>query len=325
MKNYYLLFAFLLCGLFASAQQEDQFTQFMHYKLGFNPAYAGATGQTRVTGIGRQQWIGIDGAPQSQLVTFNMAPMTSLGVGASLSRSSIGLTDRYTLEGNYAYRFPFANGYLGLGLSASVRLMQVRFQDAQANQPVESDQAIPGGFQSRYVPNFGAGLYYNNKDFYLGFSAPRLLRSNLDLSDQGGRLSTEEVHFYGMTGFVIPIQDEDIILQPHLLLKYVSGAPFDGDFNLSLTLQKRLTFGASYRLGGNKSNSIGESISALFSAQVSDKIMFGLSYDMGLSDLRDENSGSAEVFLHYFVGGESQDAILENPRFFKDEEPDSFF
>ena len=30
----------------AFGQQEDQFTQFMHYKLGYNPAYAGSTGGT---------------------------------------------------------------------------------------------------------------------------------------------------------------------------------------------------------------------------------------------------------------------------------------
>ena len=320
MKNFYILLLFIGLASGAFAQQEDQFTQFMHYKLGFNPAYAGATGETRITAMARQQWMGIEGAPESQLITFNMAPLTRVGVGASLSRSSVGVTDRYTLEGDYAYRFELGNGYLGLGISASIRLIQARFGEVRANQPIELDGAIPGGFRSRYVPNFGAGVYYNTSKFYLGFSAPRLLNTSINLSETGEELAKEVRHFYGMTGFVIPIKGDDIVLQPHLLLKYVSGAPFDADINFSFTFMSKFTAGLSYRIGGNKETSVGESVSVLASYQVSDKLMFGLNYDYTLTDLRDYNSGSAEVFLHYFLGGESDGRIFENPRFFGDEE-----
>jgi type IX secretion system PorP/SprF family membrane protein len=318
MKNICILIIAISFATGAAAQQEDQFTQFMHYKLGFNPAYAGATGQTRITALARQQWIGIEGAPEAQLISFNMAPITRVGVGASLSRSSIGVTDRYTLEGDYAYRFELGNGYLGIGLSASIRLIQARFGSLQANQPIEIDDAIPGGFRSRYVPNFGAGIYYNTSKFYLGFSAPRLLNTSINLSETGEELAREVRHLYGMTGFVIPIKGDDIILQPQLLLKYVSGAPFDADINFSFTFMSKFTTGLSYRIGGNKETSVGESISALASYQVSNKLMFGLNYDYTITDLRDYNSGSAEVFLHYFIGGESDGRIFENPRFFGD-------
>jgi type IX secretion system PorP/SprF family membrane protein len=324
MKNFYFIIIACCFALSLSAQQEDQFTQFMHYKLGFNPAYAGATGETRITAMARQQWIGLEGAPEAQLITFNMAPITRVGVGASLSRSSIGITDRYTLEGNYAYRFELGNGYLGMGISTSIRLIQARFGEVRANQPIETDGAIPGGFRSRYVPNFGAGVYYNTSKFYLGFSAPRMLNTSINLSDNGGELAKEVRHIYGMTGFVIPIKGDDIIMQPHLLLKYVDGAPFDADINFSFTFMSKFTAGASYRIGGNKETSVGESVSALASYQISDKLMFGLNYDYTLTDLRDYNSGSAEVFLHYFVGGDSEGRIFENPRFFGDEQGDFY-
>lgn len=318
MKHIYTTILLLLITSCLFAQQEDQFTQFMHYKLGFNPAYAGSTGGTRITAMARQQWIGLEGAPQSQLITFNMAALDSkrLGVGGSLIRQSIGVTDRYTLEGDYAYRFELGNGYLGMGLSASIRMIQVNFDEVHATQPKETDSAIPNGYQSRYVPNFGVGIFYNTESFYFGFSAPRLLQNSIGLADAGGTLTKEAVHYYGMTGFVIPLKGEDIRLQPHLLLKYVTGAPFDADFNLSVTFMNKFTTGVSYRIGGDKSNAIGESISALVSAQVSKNILFGLSYDYSLSDLQDYNSGSAEVFLHYIIGGEEEGEIFENPRFF---------
>ncbi|HMQ47441.1 MAG TPA: type IX secretion system membrane protein PorP/SprF [Saprospiraceae bacterium] len=327
MKHIYLLGLILLFPLFAFSQQEDQFTQFMHYKLGFNPAYAGSTGGTRITAMGRQQWIGIEGAPQTQLITFNMAALDSkkLGIGASLIRSTIGVSSRYTLEGNYVYRFELGNGYLGLGLSASVRMLQANFSQLTATDPIDTDSAIPTGIQSRFVPNFGAGFYYNTQNFYLGFSAPRLLTNSIDLAESGDVLSREVPHFYGMTGFVIRIKEEDIKMQPHLLLKYVQGAPFDADFNLSFTFMNKFTTGVSYRIGGSKSTSIGEAISALVSAQVSNNILLGLAYDITLSDLKEYNSGSAEVFIHYIIGGEPEGEIFENPRFFSSNPNKGFY
>jgi len=318
MKKIFTIIGLLFLSGFLFAQQEDQFTQFMHYKLGFNPAYAGSTGGTRITALARQQWIGIEGAPQSQLITFNMAALDSkrLGVGGSLVRHTIGVTDRYTLEGDYAYRFELGNGYMGMGLSASIRMIRINFDEVRATQPKETDSAIPIGYQSRYVPNFGAGIFYNTEDFYFGFSAPRLLQNSIDLADTGETLTKEAVHFYGMTGFVIPLKGDDIKMQPHLLLKYVAGAPFDADVNVSVTFMNKFTGGISYRIGGNKSNAFGESASAMFSAQVSKNILFGLAYDYTLSDLRDYNSGSAEIFVHYIIGGEEEGEIFENPRFF---------
>lgn len=331
MSNHYYALFLVLIGLLLSgsplqAQQEDHFTQFMHYKLGFNPAYAGSTGSTRITALARQQWIGIEGAPQAQLITFNSAPMASVGIGGSIVRSTIGVTDRYTLEGNYAYRFRLGNGYMGIGLSASIRLLQVNFSELRANQPKEMDSAIPEDFQSRLVPNFGSGFYYNTPNFYAGFSAPRLLRSSIDLSDGTGTLAREELHFYTMTGFNIKLKGEDIVMQPNFLMKYVKGAPFDADVNLTFTFMEQFSVGASYRTGGNKANSIGESLSAMISARLGEQLMFGLSYDMTLSDLRDYNSGSAELFLHYFIGGKAgQGAQYDNPRFFNSGENRGFY
>lgn len=318
MKNDYLLIIVLmLAACVAQAQQEDHFTQFMHNKLAFNPAYAGSTGSSRLTAMARQQWIGLEGAPEAQLLTFNSALNARVGIGGSMVRSSIGIMDRYTLEGNYAYRFRLGNGYFGMGLSASIRLIQARLDDLVATQPVETDDAIPVGFQSRITPNFGGGIYYNSTDFYVGFSIPRFLKSDIDLSDDEGTIAQEDRHWYLMTGFNVRIVDNDIVMQPNFLLKYVDGAPFDADINLSFTFFEQFTVGASYRTGGNKENSIGESVSGLFSTRFGDKWMIGASYDFTLSDLQDYNSGSAELFLHHFFGGNGgKGATYDNPRFF---------
>lgn len=316
MKKLYIAILVFWQATAAFGQQEDQFTQFMYYKLGFNPAYAGSQDGATVTALIRNQWLGIKGAPETQLLTFNMPLFNStVGVGASIQRHTIGATTRLTAETAYSYRIRLGRGTLGIGLQGSIRYIQVDYDQVDATQPKETDSAIPVGVQSRYVPNFGAGLYYSNNRFYIGLAVPRLLENSIDLADQGGTLSKEVQHLYGMGGLLFDAGD-NLQIQPQLLLKYVKGAPFDADINVNLIFADAFTAGVSYRLGGSKRNGIGESLALIVGAQVSESFLLGVSYDLTLSELRDFNSGSVEGVIRYNIGGRSQGKEFVNPRFF---------
>ena len=317
MRRVYLFIVCIGLGLAAKAQQENQFTQFQHYKLGFNPAYAGNAEGISIAALVRSQWLGIKGAPQVQLLSLNMPVLNNrVGIGANFARASIGVTQQYTAELAYAYRIPVPRGHLNLGLMTSIRNFQMNFDALQGSQPLTNDSAIPVGLQSKYVPNFGAGIYYDAQNFYIGVSSPRLLKVNVDLADGNGTISREVPHFFLMTGVLIPLGAK-IKLQPQTLLKYVKGAPFDADANLSLIFNDRLTVGVSYRLGGSRVTGLGEAVSGMFNVQMGKNIMLGMSYDATLSELRRYNNGSVEVVLRYFINGRSSgDVIYENPRFF---------
>ena len=315
MKNIFatLLFCFFLTASWA--QQEDQFTQFMYNKMGFNPAYAGSNDAACITAIARAQWIGLEGAPQSQLITFNMPLFNKrVGIGASLQRHTIGITNKFSAEAVYAYRIPVGRGILSLGVQGSVRLLRNDYQDVQGTQPIDIDNAVPPGEQSKYIPNFGAGIYYSSRSFFLGVSAPRLLESNIDFSDLDQLISKEVRHLYIMGGFIFNL-GEKVVLQPQTLLKYVEGAPFDADINVNFIFADKVITGLSYRLGGS-SNSFGESISLILGWQTSDALHLGVAYDYTLSDLSDYNNGTIEGVVRYCIGGKSEGDEYINPRFF---------
>ncbi|MBK8654641.1 MAG: type IX secretion system membrane protein PorP/SprF [Haliscomenobacter sp.] len=298
------------------AQQEEQYTQFMQYKLGLNPAYAGSSGGISISTLVRSQWIGLDGAPETQLVSFSIPVWNNnLGIGANMLRQTIGVTSNYTLETAYSYRIRAPRGFLHLGLQGSARLIRTDFGKLQGTQPIDQDGAIPNNLQSKFVPNFGAGLYYNAENFYFGLSVPRLLNVNIDLNDDQGTIAREVTHAYLMTGFIARLGD-NLALQPQALFKYVKGAPFDADINLNLLILDRFTVGASYRLGGSKEKGLGESLAFLMGIQLSDKLLFGMSYDTTLSDLRRYNSGSIEGVLRFMLAGKSEGGIYDSPRFF---------
>lgn len=316
MKNLYTLILASFLSFSLWGQQEEQYTQFMNYKMGLNPAYAGLDSGPCMTALIRNQWIGIEGAPQTQLLTFNTPFRTDrVGIGGSIIRQTIGVTQNYTAEAAYAYRLRLGNGDLSLGLSASVRLFSVDFSDLKGTQPTAIDNAVPGDFQSKYVPNFGAGIYYSGRNTYFGVSIPRILQNNIDLADSKDVISKEVRHFYAMAGMEIPVGG-NVKMKPQVLVKYVSGAPFDADVNLSFYFAG-FNAGASYRIGGSKANSVGESVSLLLGAQLSEELVFNLSYDATLSPLRSYNSGSVEGVLQFYFGGKKNSPSkgkIETPR-----------
>jgi len=91
--------AFMLYG-----QQESQYTFFMQNELNYNPAAAGARGVASITGLYRQQWAGFDGAPTSQLLSFNSPILgESVGFGIQLNHASKGVIDN--TYGSMAYNY----------------------------------------------------------------------------------------------------------------------------------------------------------------------------------------------------------------------------
>ncbi|MEO1262422.1 MAG: type IX secretion system membrane protein PorP/SprF [Bacteroidota bacterium] len=319
MKNLITTFIFAACFLpfICEAQQQPHNTQFMYYKLGYNPGFAGSQEAPCVSCIVREQWLGLEGAPSTQAITFNMPLMNQrVGIGANLMRHSIGITTMYDVDVAYAYRLRLGQGMLGIGVQGTIRSLTNDFNETIAIQSKPDDLTIPGNNENKFSFNFGAGIYYTSNKFYLGLSAPRLLENSIDFNSSDNVVSREVQHIYFMSGYTATISD-DLKVRPQVLLKYVDNAPVDADFNVNFLIQDQFMAGLTYRLGGNKvENRTGESLDLLFGVQISESLMFGFSYDFTLSDIRDFSSGSIEASLHYCFGAVSPNSEFENPRFF---------
>ncbi|MCU0345793.1 MAG: type IX secretion system membrane protein PorP/SprF [Saprospiraceae bacterium] len=318
MKNIITTFIFLVvCFATVHAQQQPHNTQFMNYRLGYNPGFAGSQEAPCITCLYRQQWLGLDGAPSTAVASFNM-PLNNqrVGIGANLMRYSIGITTTYNADLAYSYRVRLGKGMLGIGVQGSLRSMEQDFGKTTATQPKAEDGSIPAGTRSKLLFNFGTGLYYNTEKFYLGLSAPRLLENNVDYTDSDIIISREVQHLYLMGGVSLPI-NETLALRPQGLLKYAAKAPVSFDANLSLVVQNRYIVGATYRTGGNQVDGIGESVDLLLSAQLTSNINFGISYDITLTDIKDRSNGSIEASVRYCLGkAEGGEKEYVNPRFF---------
>ncbi len=319
MKNLFIIaiFSFFATAIFA--QQQPHNTQFYYYKLGYNPAYAGSQESPCATCIYRQQWLGLEGAPSIAAFTFNMPLLNQrVGIGGNLYRHTIGITTMYNLDAAYAYRVRVGTGMLGIGVMASARAFENDYNKTTATQGKDDDIAIPTENQNKVNFNFGTGIYFNSEIFYAGVSAPRLLQNNIDFSNDDTEISREVQHVYLMGGFILPL-GESVKMQPQTLVKYVAHAPVGFDANFNFIFSNRFIAGVTYRLGGDRTDRAykGESVDLLVAAQLTKHMMFGISYDFTLSDVKDHTSGSIEASFHYCFGSDSgTNREYLDPRFF---------
>jgi len=310
MKRFFYLFLFVAFTYTVSnAQHEAHYTHFMYTKQLLNPGYVGSKGSPNLMGLYRKQWIGFEGAPESQLVTFNTPFFDPrVGFGVAVSRQLTGDFTEYL--GNLSYSYDMINQdglnlrfgimgtlkHLGLSLGENIR----NPTDPIASQISNNDFTKIGG-------NVGAGLYLNIKDAYIGFSIPNILRREIGNS---ANPAEEQPHFYGMAGAIIPVPESKFSIYPNVLFKYVENAPYSLDVNLSAIYNNIFTIGASYRHGQEN----GDSIDFLANYQVNRQFGLGVAYDLTLSELKNVNNGSVEVMLSYLFGKKNPD--MTNPRFF---------
>lgn len=329
-----LLLPFLFIGFQAYGQQDPMFTKYMFNSLVFNPAYAGSHDYLSIRGLYRDQWLGIDGAPTTQTLTVHSPAGDRVGVGLSLVNDKIGSTGSSTANVSYAYRVPFGRGRLSIGLQAGIQNWRSDWSDLKFKDPQQMDVVFNEGF-NRWIPNFGAGVYYYAPRFYVGFSVPRLI--NFDLQkDRPSNVEVEEWarlyrHFFLSGGVVLPIAP-GLMFKPSILIKSVGllgeftssqaattiGAPTEFDIDFSVLFYEALWVGVSFRSAfearafGGLSSFDSADIWAAYNLR--NGLRLGVAYDFTISDLQTFTDGSFEVMLGYDFNFDGKK--INTPRYF---------
>ena len=304
MKKIIVVLALLVSIGKLYAQQDVQFTHYMYNTLAVNPAYAGSRGMLNASLLGRQQWVGMDGAPSSKTF-FVHSPIASenMGLGFSVVSDKVGPIRQTGLVANYSYTLKInENGHkLAMGISGSVNQLNANLSALKVN-----DQTDPA-FQNtqKTAPNFGAGLYYHTDKWYTGVSSPKLLQTAIE-SNNKTNISQMVRHYYFLAGYVITLSDK-FKLKPATMIKVTKNAPLTVDISAEVFHQDKLSAGLMYRLNDSMGALIGYNFTNTFKA--------GLSYDYTLTKLTNYNSGTMEIFLSYDFQFKDQHRI-SSPRYF---------
>lgn len=287
-KSLILLIVIMLSGAL-HAQQDPHYTQYMYNQNIFNPAYAGSAGDLSIGLLGRTQWVGLEGAPDTQTLNINTSLLGhGLGVGLSVIHDVIGPAEESNLALDLSYSMDVsAKGKLAFGVKGSYNFLNISLiNDVLLND--DGDIMFDEDVKDAY-PNMGAGFYYHTDKFYAGISLPNIFEKHTYLTT-GNEITdvSDKLHYFGTLGYVFDIND-NLKFKPSTMIKMVQGAPISFDINGSFFFDEKFEVGLSYRDG--------DSIDAIIGFQVMPSLRIGYAYDHTLTNIGDYNSGSHELML----------------------------
>jgi len=308
MKNSLFLSLILLGLLFSNpkglfAQQDAQYTQYMYNMNILNPAYAGSKKDViSLSLLGRTQWVGVPGAPQTATLSVHSAITGRMGLGLSVYADKIGPINEQFVFADYSYTIPVGfYDNLAFGIKGGVSIINASLTDLLTNNPdINFDENL-----ETLKPNFGFGAFYYSDIYYVGISIPNLLKTTY-LKKAGDVVTSisKKSHLFITGGYVFDI-NYDWKFKPSTMIKATLGAPLSVDLSANFLYDESLEIGASYRWD--------DSISVVLGAYVTENLKVGYSYDFTLSKLNQYSSGSHEVILLFDILT-AYDII--SPRFF---------
>jgi len=301
--NRYFLICIILTASSVKAQQDPQYTQYMYNTLTVNPGYTGSPGYLEATLQHRSQWVGIDGAPETQALTVHAPVNDQIGLGLSAVNDKIGPSEEVTVNGNFSYTIPVSfNSKIAFGLKAGARVLNIDWSKGtyyQGNDPLFNTNV-----NNQVMATVGAGIYYYSDKWYAGVSVPNFIRSDYYDDIQEAAVS-DRLHYYVIGGYVFDLSD-NLKFKPAIMAKIVSGAPITADVSANFLISERVTVGAAYRFD--------DSVSGLLGFQISRSFFVGYSYDYSVTELNKYNDGSHEIVLRFQLLPKS--TRIKSPRFF---------
>lgn len=284
-----LLPAVVTCSVTVSmAQQLPQITQYTSHDLLYNPAVAGSRPQFEMRSAHRNQWVGIQDAPRTFLLGVTTPLGRNMGLGGMLYTDHVGPTRRTGAQGTYAYHLKLTSR-VRLGFGLSFGLQQFLIDGAKITFHDGWDPLMDGQLRGRTVADATFGVLVYHDDWWVGASAPHLLRNRIWFYDEAeNSMSRLAGHYFAMGGYRFHLSD-DLRLEPSFLLKYVAPVPAKLDMTATIRYKEQVWLGATYRTN--------DAICLMVGYWLRRTFQFGYSYDAVTTNLNRYSSGTHEVML----------------------------
>ncbi|MCH8533800.1 MAG: type IX secretion system membrane protein PorP/SprF [Flavobacteriaceae bacterium] len=299
-----LVLIFVAFSKSTNAQQDPNFTQYMYNTMTINPAYAGTRDVWSTGMLYRSQWTGIDGAPMTgTFSTHSPLADSKMGLGLNIVHDAIGPAENTFMNVNYSYILQVSRfTKLSMGLSGGLHFENINFNRLNIFDPTDPNF---DNVRNRIFPQVGAGLQLYNDRYFVGLSAPFVLRSTQFEDGGGNGRIREEIHYYLTAGYVFDL-NPDLQFKPSILTRAVRGAPLRVDLSANFLMYEKFTLGAAYRWDA--------AISAMVGIQATDALLIGFAYDYDTVEFAEFQNASFEVFLRYELFKKYKK--MYTPRFF---------
>lgn len=286
------------------AQQSSQYSLFHIDQHVVNPAYAGIEPELTLTGLFRNQWIGLAGSPADQLISLN-APIIPefAGMGLLIENDRLGLEQNINIGVSYAQHIYLSGqSSLSAGLRATYgrkvldgsKIVTPDGEYEPGTVPDHKDGILPTTNVSGNNLGVGLGLLLKFKEFELGAGVDDIIQGKYVFP---GLTIRRESTYYASVGW-------DRSLNEILRLGIVgmlrsSSEQFQSDIVVKLSIKNNIFVAGSFR-GYNNRTIDAATIGGGF--RVFENLIIYGAYDLGMSNLKTSHSGTTEFGLKYTYG-----------------------
>ena len=329
MKRKYIILLLLLIPIMVKAQQFPIYSQYLNNPLVINPAVAGSEEFTSLRFTSRQQWVGIEGAPTTQVLSLhsrvgranfydrkgflnNTSEFDDEGniihkkgfvfsgkeaIGGVIFNDRNGPINKTGIQMTYAFHFVLdgmRNRFnkapvISFGLAGS--FIQIVFDESSLTMIDVGDPILTGAKESMFVPDLNVGALLYSDTYFAGISAVQLIQPKIKVNGSNSDDNKLVRHVFFTAGYKYETANEYII-EPSILVKATQYAPVQVDINTRVYMND-ISLGLSYRTNND--------IIVMFGMKVG-RYYFGYSFDYSTANIIRYSSGSHEVVIGINIG-----------------------
>lgn len=291
MKFGYYLLALLISFCFSldlKAQWDAQVSQYWKVKTFFNPAFGAEKDSIQATLLHRQQWVGVDNAPKTFIVSADM-PVNFMGrkhgVGILAMSESIGLFKNTSIGAQYVYKKRWKKNILNVGVQLG--FTSIGFDASQIDKAGQEDIEDIGATDQTKVFDGNIGIAWVAPKYYIGLSSTHITQPNFDIGDD---ITTYIARAYYFTaGYNMRLGKSSYELQPSVLIK-ADNTVVQYDATARLVYKRMFNGGVSWRKDDGWVFLLGINIFGIDA---------GYAYDLSTSEISVKSKGSHEFFVRY--------------------------
>jgi type IX secretion system PorP/SprF family membrane protein len=305
MKKAILSISMLVFGLTSiQAQQLPLYASYFFTPQITNPALSGADGFSSLTTMHRQQWQGMEGAPETSALVFNGAlNKERIGYSVYAFNDVTDIVSRSGIYGNYAYHAQLSeNSILSFGLGLGY--LNNSFDMASVRVKNEGDPFLfPTNQNGTLDMNLGLNLQVS--DFRIGISIPQLFNPTINYSNNyTGPVAYHLIrHYVASTQYDVQIQKDRMVLSPMVTVRAASFVAPQLDAGLMLNMKEYGYLGAMYRSNYAATLNAGVHLTPMLSV--------GYSHEFSTNAFASSLGMSNEFMLSYRFGDNKRNSRLE--------------
>lgn len=246
-------------ALQANSQPIPVNNQFLLNKYSLSPAFAGKQDNFQSYMTYRQNWMGLQGAPENIILNLDGSIFDNAGFGLNFTTEKIGIFKDISFSGSYAYHLIINDANcVDFGLTGTYFRNYIHVDNTKStdlSDPViEANQSLSAG---AFNTSFGFG--YNHKSFDAGIVFSNILNNKLD-NNQIIYTSPREFKTYLMYSFRLkpriffePTISSSITNEYKFLYSFSGKLKLYDDFWTGIIFRRSSTLGfdAGFRLYNN--------------------------------------------------------------------------